>query len=122
MNKKDLILIISIIILSGIVSALFSVNHNSDIVAECVVIRVNGDIYKTLSLDEDGEYKVETVYGNNIIVIKNKSVYISEADCRGNDCINEGSISRAGETIICLPHKLSITLEGDNSVVDTVTY
>lgn len=48
----------------------------------------------------------------NIVEIKNGSVSVSEASCKNQVCVRHGSISRAGESIVCLPNRLVITIEG----------
>ena len=49
---------------------------------------------------------------------------MDSADCPGHDCINQGAIGSAGEIIVCLPHKLIVSIEGGTdegaSAIDTV--
>lgn len=115
-------MIISILFISLIVSGLFSLKNRGRASGEVAVIRVDGEIYSTLDLFEDGEFEVNTSYGTNMVTVKDGSVFISESDCRGNDCIREGAVSSTGEILVCLPHKLTITIEGGSTDVDTVTY
>ena len=45
-----------------------------------------------------------------------------ESDCKDQICIHMGHITRAGESIICLPNRLIISLvnaNADNDVKDT---
>ena len=56
----------------------------------------------------------------NLIVIENGKVRVAEASCRGGDCVRMGSISREGELIACLPHKLLISITGGGEVPDAV--
>ena len=35
-----------------------------------------------------------------------------EANCGDHTCVRTGEIFRDGETIVCLPHKLVIAVEG----------
>ncbi|MDE5818109.1 MAG: NusG domain II-containing protein [Lachnospiraceae bacterium] len=51
--------------------------------------------------------------GYNLIHVENGSVFVREADCENGDCIRQGTIRHMGESIICLPHKLAITIVGD---------
>lgn len=48
------------------------------------------------------------------------SVSVSESDCPGQDCVRTGSISRAGQSIVCLPAQVVISLESAASEVDVV--
>lgn len=52
--------------------------------------------------------------GTNMLVICDGQAYIKEADCPDGLCIKQGSISQNGQSIICLPHQLVITIEGED--------
>ena len=50
-------------------------------------------------------------------------LHVASADCPTQDCVHTGAISRSGQSIICLPARIVITLTGgaaDSSVVDVV--
>ncbi len=74
-------------------------------------VRQEGRILKTLPLDRDHEETI--IYKNgksNTFVIKDKSVAMTEADCGDHTCIHTGTIDNAGETIVCLPHRLVLQI------------
>ncbi len=77
-----------------------------------------------IPLSENGSYPVETALGTNVVAIENGEVHMDSADCPGHDCINQGAIGSAGEIIVCLPHKLIVSIEGGTdegaSAIDTV--
>ena len=56
----------------------------------------------------------------NLIVIEDSSVKVTEATCKGGDCIKMGTIRREGEVIACLPHKMLITITGGGESPDVV--
>ena len=37
---------------------------------------------------------------------------MEEADCPTQDCVHTGTITRAGQSIVCLPARIIIRLEG----------
>ena len=78
-------------------------------------VRVNGKEVARLDLAKDGEYAVENGYGRNLVRIEDGNAFVAEADCPNRDCMH-GRISRAGETLACLPHHLTLTVEGDSGV------
>ena len=41
-----------------------------------------------------------------------KGVEITASDCPTQDCVRTGIISKAGQSIVCLPARMIITLEG----------
>ena len=48
------------------------------------------------------------------------SVRVSDSNCPGQDCVHTGAISRAGQSIVCLPAQVVISLVGAASDVDAV--
>lgn len=46
---------------------------------------------------------------------------VIESDCPGQDCVHSGAIARAGQSVVCLPARISITLSGTESGYDLVT-
>ena len=50
-------------------------------------------------------------------------LHVSEADCPTQDCVHTGTISRSGQSIVCLPARIIIQLTGgqaDPGGVDVV--
>ena len=39
-------------------------------------------------------------------------LYVADADCPTQDCVHTGTITRAGQSIVCLPAHIIIRLEG----------
>ena len=87
-----------------------------------VVIRVDGKVKYTYSLHEDREIALsyDGEENANVIVIKNGTVYVKSATCKNHDCVDMGKISKTGEVIACLPHRLVVEIVGKNAKVDTV--
>ncbi len=48
------------------------------------------------------------------------AVRVSESDCPNQDCVHSGAISRAGQSIVCLPARVAVTLEGAASDYDLI--
>lgn len=109
MKKQDIILIIGI--LATAVAVLVCVSLLSGDGAE-VVIRLEGEELARYPLDVDATYSL--CGGENTLVIEGGEAYLSDATCPDLLCVKRGRISRTGETIICLPHRLTITVVGDS--------
>lgn len=81
-----------------------------------------------LDLSEDTVLEITTALGSNTIVVEEGTVRISDADCPQGDCTRQSAISRPGEQIICLPHRLWIEIvpaDGSSAGemdVDAVSY
>jgi len=41
-----------------------------------------------------------------------------EALCPNLQCVHQGWISKSYQSIVCLPNKMIVTIEGDDKVVD----
>lgn len=69
----------------------------------------NGKEY-VLPLNKDAVLEVSTDAGHNTIQVRNGEVLVSDADCPNHDCVNQGAISKVGQQIVCLPHKLTVDI------------
>ena len=121
MKRNDCILAAILLFLSFAVS-LFTYIRGYSRDASIVVVAIDGEVYGTYSLYEDREIVIDNGYGHNLIRISEGRVHISESDCEGGDCLAMGHISKSGERIVCLPHRLEIYIKGGEEDVDTVAY
>lgn len=81
------------------------------------VIRVDGEIYKKINLDTVAvayDMEIKTEFGYNKLHIEHDGISVAEADCRDHICMDQGKVSQAGVPIVCLPHRLTIEIEGDD--------
>ena len=81
------------------------------------VIRVDGEIYKKINLDTVAvayDMEIKTEFGYNKLHIEHDGISVTEADCRDHICMDQGKVSQAGVPIVCLPHRLTIEIEGDD--------
>ena len=86
-----------------------------------VIQDANGNTF-TMPLSQDDALTVTSSAGTNVIEVQAGKVRVSEADCPNQDCVEQGWISKAGQQIVCLPHKLvvNITDEDAASAYDVV--
>lgn len=52
----------------------------------------------------------------NLFSITGDDVRMEAADCRDQICVHHNVISAVGESIICLPHRIVITVAGDSEL------
>jgi len=75
-------------------------------------VQVDGETVMELPLSED----TRTVLGedghSNTLVVENGAARVVEADCPDQVCVRHGAVRYAGESIVCLPHRLIVTIEG----------
>ncbi len=118
--KNDLILLIIILLISSSLLLMFKLKKEE--AGARAVISIDGKVYKEISLESDTELIVSTTLGTNVVTVKENEVYVSSADCPDKICVNHAHIHSKGETIVCLPHKMVITIEGkEDSEIDSVS-
>ena len=86
-----------------------------------VIVEQNGQETARYALSEDRTVRIEGEGGYNLLVIEGGEVYLSEADCPTQLCMKTGKIRYAGQSIVCLPHKLAVRIPGGASGLDGVT-
>ncbi len=76
-----------------------------------VEITVQGESYGTFLLSEEAEIPIY-IDGvcTNTLVISQGCAKMEEADCPDQICVNHVAVSQAGETIVCLPNKIVVTV------------
>ncbi len=105
--KKETALLCALLFLSVISFLIVNLLTPEGAYAE---VKINGETVAYYSLSVDGEYSLNS--GTNILVIKDGKAYISYADCPDGTCIKAGKLHRTGESAVCLPNKLSVTIRG----------
>ena len=113
----------AILVVCGLTAtAVIGMSHSG---GDTVMIRSDGKLFAKYSLFEDrtidvpapGSTKSEsdpdhpyTKY--NTVVIQGGKVSVTEATCKNQVCVKHKDISRSGESIVCLPNKLIVRIEG----------
>lgn len=119
-TKAELILVIVLIAIA--VCFYLYLNFLSPSKGAKVQILVDGEVTKEYDLNSNQRVVIETENGGqNMLVIDNGECYLDDANCPDKLCVKQGVISKSGQSIICLPHKVVITIEGaDEAEVDTI--
>ena len=116
MKKKDLILIG--VVLAAILIAFLVISLVKEEGAY-VIVRVNGEQVARYELAADGEYELNG--GTNVLRIEAGKAYLISANCPDLLCVNQGKIDESGETITCLPNRLTVTVYGaDNTEIELI--
>lgn len=113
-GKGDFIVIVFVVSLAIFTGILFGKNINSE-EADVVAIYKEGEKIQELPLDKNREIIVSNIYTNRIVIEEGK-VSITESDCPGEDCVHSGWISGSGRSIVCLPNRVEIRIEGETEV------
>ena len=87
---------------------------------QTVVVTVDGTVIAEKPITVNDAVEIKDADGYNRVVIDNREVYMESADCPDKVCVKTGRISRAGETIVCLPHKVVVKIKGGSSYDDSI--
>lgn len=122
-NRKGDILVLGLLLAAALLSWLIPHMTGNDTPGSEVVVFRDGNEIGRYSLSEDDTIAVRgTDDGYNLILISGAAVRVTDADCPDKLCVRQRSISKSGESIICLPHKLVITIDSpEESDIDAVT-
>ena len=116
LKKLDIVIIILLFILSFTPNIIFSKTISNSNKLVYASIKIDGKLYDNIPLSTNkGEKKlnIKSSTGNNSILIRDNTIKVISADCKDDFCVKQGEISKVGESIICLPHKLIIEIKGD---------
>ncbi len=110
--KNDLIFIsVLIVLVCAFAIAYFLFRPMGD----TVTVTVAGEVYGTYPLHEDRTEAIRTENGENIFVIRDGRVYMESASCPDGICEAHRAIFRDGESIICLPNQVVITVTSQHA-------
>ena len=76
-------------------------------------VYVNGELFATLSLNEDGTLAIDD---HMTVVVEGGELWVRDADCKDKICEKTGKISRPGQRIVCLPNRVVIAILGKGEV------
>lgn len=115
LRRNDIIFVaalLAVVVIAGLCLYLFRGEGNT------VTVLIDGKEYATYSLDKD---RVEDIHtgkdGLNRLVIQDGKAWVETASCPDGICANHKPIHRDGESIVCLPNKVVITVHADKSPV-----
>lgn len=117
MKKTDLLLVVLALVAAAGIWLFYSAGAEKGLTA---VVTVDGEERAELSLNETDSVTIETEWGYNIVHTENGQVFVTEADCRDQICVNHKKIEKTGETIVCLPHKMVVEIIGGEAEMDMV--
>lgn len=115
--------LIALLLTIGIVSFFAVRMFMGDQNGATVRISLDGELYGTYRLSKEQTVligKGGTV--TNTLQISGRKAKMAEADCPDRLCVHQNAISRQGETIVCLPNKIVVEVEGgEGPMYDSVS-
>ena len=103
-------MIAAILVLSLLLVLIMTLTKKPGAVA---VVEIDGVVAGEYPLDVAGTFPLNG--GTNVLVIQDGNAYLNYSNCPDHTCEKTGKIRYVGQTIICLPNRLSITIRGEAS-------
>ena len=115
--RADIILIAVVLSLSLLILLTVLLNRDE---GSRAIVEVDGAVVGSYSLSVDGVVPLNG--GTNVLVIEGGAAYLTESHCPDHTCEKTGKVRYVGQTIVCLPNHLTVTVKGDSdSGVDLVS-
>ena len=116
--RNDLIFILALLLTVALCGLCFFLLREE---GDTVTVEVDGVLFGTYPLSVDTTVEIRTGEELNLLVIQNGEAFVREATCPDGICASHRPIRREGESIVCLPHKVVITVRtADASAPDVV--
>ena len=117
--KKADIVIVAVLLLIAAVLLLPRIIHKDEKLT-AQIIR-DGKVIETVDLSEVGsDYTIDL--GDAKILVRNNAISFADADCPDKLCVRCGLLKRSGDTAVCVPTRTVITVTGQSSEVDVISY
>ena len=112
MKKKDIIIIVLALLAALALYLVSQVSLGTQ--ASSVVVTVDGQEALRRPLAMEDRYEIAQEDGSmNVVRVQGGAVWMEEANCRDGLCIRQGKMRNGAKTIVCLPHRVVVQLEGD---------
>lgn len=100
----------AIIVVAALCIWIVPFNENK---GEFAQVMVDGQVVSTLDLR--GGNSSYTFNGVTVCVDEG-SVYVNKTNCPDKVCLETGKISRPGQSIVCIPNHVSISIAGEKEI------
>lgn len=116
MKKNDYVLIAGILLAAVILLVVFQRVWSGD--GAVVEVTVGGKVYGEYRLDKDQTIEI---HNTNLLEIRDGKADMIDADCPDKLCVEQKAISKNGESIVCLPNQVVVTVTtGEQTENDAV--
>ena len=112
-RKNDICLVLAILAAALLFFGWQRYNYGKITENARVIVEREGEIIGNYPLNVKKQLTFTDGQGKrNVLTIQDRQAFMEEADCPDKLCVKHKPITRNGESIICLPHKPVIRIEG----------
>ena len=118
-TKRDALVVLAVLLLALSLAArpYFAAKAPGELTVE---VTVDGETVERCALSAYTGGTYESRGYTLTVAAENGAVRVSESDCPNQDCVHSGAISRAGQSVVCLPARVAVTLEGAAADYDLI--
>lgn len=113
-KNKLTVLDVVVMLILAVAAAVFLIRGVTAPAAEVFVI-TTPDSSETHPLSHPASFTVTSNGYNLTIMLEDGKVRVENSDCPDHTCQNSGSISKRGESIVCVPAEVVISIPSDSS-------
>ena len=106
--RWDILLIACLLVLALLALTVVTLNKKE---GALVHVEINGVTVASYPLSKNGTFVLNG--GTNTLIIENGTARLVESHCPDRTCEKKGKIRYVGQTVVCLPNRLSVTVVGD---------
>lgn len=107
-HVRNDILLIAVLLLVAAVGALYLFVFRG--AGNTVTVTVDGQLYATYALSDTVEVDIDSGDGTNRLIIRDGKAFVEAASCPDGICVAHRPIFRDGESIVCLPNRVVVTV------------
>lgn len=109
--RNDLILIgVLVVVLAAAMLYLFRPQEEGYEQHLSVTVTVDGATFGVYPLSEDRVVDIPSESGHNRLIIQDGKAKMDTATCPDGICVDHYAVHRQGESIVCLPNKVVVTV------------
>ena len=108
-HRNDAILIAALLLAGGALLLWLGLTRQAGGLAR---VQIDGETVMELPLSQDARVELGEPGHGNLLIIENGTARVERADCPDQVCVRQGAVRYNGESIVCLPHKLIVSIEG----------
>lgn len=119
-SKKEVLVLLALFLVLAVIAGIFYATRPG---GAKVRITVDGEEYGTYPLAVNKTIPITGADGQeNVVEISGGTVFMKSATCPNQICVHTGRISKEGQSIVCLPNKVTVTVTGGGSSdIDSMT-